>query len=156
MSSIREFLQKSTTDAEQRRDDKRAIRELKDVERVLEEGAEHEEAEMKAEKSRSREEWKEVKRRKEQEYGTDEYYADPAHDSYPLTKDGKPSRERTMAAWRYINAERNARKYTPEQLERVKGRIKAFAKKHFNEELQDRHEKSRRGGIREYALSKAR
>ncbi len=51
-SGIRAFLQKSTTDAEQRREDKRGIRELRDVERVLEEGAEHEEAEMKAEKSK--------------------------------------------------------------------------------------------------------
>ncbi len=80
--------------------------------------------------------WSEVKRRKEAEYGK-EVYADPAHNSYPLTVGGKPSRKETMAAWDYINQRRNAAKYAPEELERVKGRIRRFAKHHFDEDLQD-------------------
>ena len=99
------------------------------------------------EKSRSREAWKEVNRRKLDEYGN-ETYADPIHHSYPLTVNGKPSRKETMAAWDYINQRKNAAKYTPEDLARVKGRIRRFAKHHFDEDLQD-VQKSRTG-IRAY------
>lgn len=87
------------------------------------------------EKSRSKEEWKEVKERKAKEYAG-ETFADPEHDSYPLTENGQPSEERVMAAWRYINEEKNASKYADGGAA-VKRRIRAFAKKHFGKDLQE-------------------
>lgn len=98
-------------------------------------------------KSRTKSEWQSVKHDKADEYGTDEYFADLAHDSYPLTKDGKPSRERTMAAWRYIHTRKDGGEYSAEERERIESRIRAFAKKHFGEELQ-------KSGIREFAKAK--
>lgn len=89
---------------------------------------------------RTKSEWRKVRRRKIEEYGTDETFADPIHNSYPLTKNGKPSRKRTLAAWRYINQEKNASKYSEEQLKRVKAHIRRFAKQHFDLELQDGEE----------------
>ena len=86
-------------------------------------------------KSRTKSEWSQVKRNKKSEYG-DETYADPAHNSYPLTDGGKPSRERTMAAWRYAHTERDEDEYTPAERTRLQSRIKRFAKVHFGEDLQ--------------------
>ncbi|WP_304459064.1 DUF6582 domain-containing protein [Alicyclobacillus sendaiensis] len=136
-------MRKSTSDREQLRESKEALRKLREVIEALEDDIEHEEEELeerRIEKSRSPKQWREVKRRKREEYGTGETFADPAHNSYPLTKNGKPSRERTLAAWRYINQEKNASKYSEEQLRRVKARIKRFAKQHFDLELQDGEE----------------
>jgi hypothetical protein len=84
---------------------------------------------------RTKSEWSQVKRRKESEYGK-EVYADPAHDSYPLTVGGKPSRKETMAAWRYLHVAENRAKYSDEAYRHVASRIRSFAKKHFDEELQ--------------------
>ncbi len=146
MGTIRSFLLKSTTDRKQRDDEHQALRELTTIRDVLEHGVEHEQAEM--DKARSREQWQEVSRDKLNEYGSDETYADPKHHSYPLTKDGEPSRKRTVAAWGYIHQRRNAAKYAPEEAERIKGRIRRFAKRHFDEDLQD-VQKSQ-VGIRQY------
>ncbi|MCL6442536.1 MAG: hypothetical protein K6T83_03595 [Alicyclobacillus sp.] len=132
-------LRKATTDRQQRREDRRALAELRDIERVLEDAAEHEEAEM-LHKARSPEEWKKIKRRKKAKYGSKETFADPYHSSYPLTLNGKPSWRRTRAAWGYINQERNAEQYTPEQLAHVKSRIRSFAKKHFGKRLESHDE----------------
>lgn len=86
---------------------------------------------------RTKSEWREVKRSKRDRYGADEVFADPRHDSYPLTKNGKPSRERTLAAWRYIHTKEDRSKYSKEDLERVEARIRRFAKKHFGLVLKD-------------------
>lgn len=88
-------------------------------------------------KARSKSEWKEVTKRKESKYGDDEVFADPQHNSYPLTKNGKPSRERVLAAWRYINQRRNAGEYSSAKVARIKAKIKRFAKEHFDMDLQD-------------------
>ncbi len=94
--------------------------------------------------ARTRQEWKEISRRKEQEYGSNEVFADPPHHAYPLTKNGRPSEERTMAAWRYIHAGRNEDKYDPAQRARIKARIRAFAKRHFGKTL-EAHDDVRKG-----------
>ena len=86
-------------------------------------------------KSRTKAEWSQVKHNKKSEYGN-ETYADPAHNSYPLTKGGNPSRERTMAAWRYAHTKRDEDEYTPAERTRLQNRIKRFAKVHFDEDLQ--------------------
>lgn len=68
----------------------------------------------------------------ESEYGSNETYAEPGRHAYPLTKDGKPSRERTMAAWRYANMPRNGVSGS------VKATIRRFAKEHFDLDLHGR------------------
>lgn len=95
-------------------------------------------------KSRTKSEWQSVKRDKAGEYGNDETFADEKHDSYPLTKDGKPSRERTIAAWDYIHTRKDGDEYTAEERARIESHIRAFAKKHFGEELQ-------KSGVKEFA-----
>ncbi len=82
----------------------------------------------------------EVKQKKTEEYGKKEVFAVPSLRSYPLTKGGKPSEERTMAAWRYIHQEGNSEKLG-EDAATAKKRIKAFAKKHFGKELESSGEK---------------
>jgi hypothetical protein len=62
-------------------------------------------------------------------YG-DVTYADPGYQEdgkkrYPLD-----SEEHCRAAWSYINQEKNAAQYTPEQLKQIKGRIQAALKKY--------------------------
>jgi hypothetical protein len=62
-------------------------------------------------------------------YG-DVKYADPGYQEdgqkrYPIDNE-----EHVRAAWSYINQQGNASKYTPEQVKRIKGRIKAAAKKY--------------------------
>lgn len=87
-------------------------------------------------KSRTKKEWDAVNRAKEDRYGTDEVFADPAHHSYPLTKDGKPSAERTKAAWDYIHQHRDADEYSHGRAEQIIDRIHAFARRHFGIDLQ--------------------
>lgn len=58
------------------------------------------------------------------------HYADPGYQAdgqkrYPLD-----SEEHCRAAWSYINQERNAAKYSPEQLAKIKARIKAAGKRY--------------------------
>ncbi len=86
---------------------------------------------------RTIQEWHQIKDSKRDKYGTKETFADAAHDSYPLTKNGKPSRERTLAAWRYINTRKDGDEYTPIKRKQIKSRIRAFAKRHFDMDLQD-------------------
>ena len=86
-------------------------------------------------KSRSKKEWHAVTEDKTDRYGSDETFADPAHHSYPLTQNGKPSRERTLAAWRYINTRKNGGEYTAAERARVKARIRHFAKTHWDLDL---------------------
>lgn len=78
------------------------------------------------EKARSKEEWEEVKERKKEKYKgiPKNKFADPEHYSYPID-----TRKHVLAAWRYINMPKNARKYTPDKLKQVKNRIKRAAKK---------------------------
>jgi len=85
-------------------------------------------------KARDKKEWAEVKKDKKAKYGK-EIYADKEHDSYPLTKDGKPSEERTMAAWRYINETKDAKEYSASKVSSMKAKIRRFAKEHFGKEL---------------------
>ncbi len=67
----------------------------------------------------------------EYKYGSDETYAEPGRHAYPLTDGGKPSRKRTLAAWRYACMPKNG------VSSEVKGRIKRFAKEHFGLDLQE-------------------
>lgn len=73
--------------------------------------------------------------KKRKEYGKGEVFAVTNPSSYPLTKNGKPSKERTLAAWRYINEERNAKKLGAETAAKAKRKIRAFYKKHFGQVL---------------------
>lgn len=84
----------------------------------------------------NKEEYEDVREKKTREYGKGEYFAVPSLRSYPLTKNGKPSKERTLAAWRYINMPRNAGKLG-EHAEAAKKRIRSFARKHFGMELEE-------------------
>jgi len=86
---------------------------------------------------RTKSEWRQVNRTKRDEYGTHETFADTKHDSYPLTKGGKPSRERTLAAWRYINTCHDGDEYSQEERKRIKSKIRKFAKDHFGLDLKD-------------------
>jgi len=52
-------------------------------------------------------------------------YADPANYKYPID-----SKERVLAAWRYINKPKNQQGYSPAQVSAIKGRIKRAAKKY--------------------------
>jgi len=70
------------------------------------------------------------------EYGSaaEASYSDPGYQAdkkprYPLKKDGAWDKKRIKAAWGYIHHEDNAAKYTADQLARIKGRIRAAAKK---------------------------
>jgi HK97 family phage prohead protease len=67
-------------------------------------------------------------------------YADPGYldaDGNQAGKSGKPgvkryplSADKVMAAWTYISQKANAGQYTPEQLQSIKGKIKAAMAKH--------------------------
>ncbi len=67
-------------------------------------------------------------------------YGDPGYldaDGNQASKSGKPgvkryplSADKVMAAWTYINQEKNADQYTPEQLSAIKGRIRSAMSKH--------------------------
>jgi len=52
-------------------------------------------------------------------------FADPTNKKYPLENAGH-----VRSAWSYINQERNASKYDPDEVETIKGRIKRAAKEH--------------------------
>lgn len=72
-------------------------------------------------------------------YG-DVEYADPGYQEdgqkrYPLDTE-----EHCRAAWSYINQEKNASKYTPEQLDHIKSRIKEAAKKYGIKIDEDTHD----------------
>ena len=57
-------------------------------------------------------------------YGNVEF-ADPTNKKYPID-----TPEHVRAAWSYINHKDNAAKYNAEEVETLKNRIKAAAKKH--------------------------
>ena len=60
----------------------------------------------------------------EQKYG-DVQFADPVNNKYPID-----TAEHVRAAWSYINMERNAEKYSAQEVKTIKERIKQAAKKH--------------------------
>jgi hypothetical protein len=62
--------------------------------------------------------------RGEHEYG-DVEFADPVNNKYPID-----TPEHVRAAWSYINHADNAAKYTKDEVETIKGRIKRAAKSH--------------------------
>jgi HK97 family phage prohead protease len=80
-------------------------------------------------------------------YGTSVPYADPGYldaDGNQASKSGKPgvkryplSADKVMAAWTYINQEKNAGQYTPDQLKAIKGRIRSAMAKHGHEVSED-------------------
>lgn len=130
-------LRKATDDAAQQRASERGLRGLREAADALREDVAHERAERRGkrvEKAYTAEERKEVRRKKTEEYGKGEVFAVPSLRSYPLTEDGKPSEERTLAAWRYLNMPKNAAKLG-DKAEAARRRIRAFAKKHFGKEL---------------------
>lgn len=88
-------------------------------------------------KARSAAAWRRVTQDKTAEYDARDVFADPDHRSYPLTQDGRPSRERTEAAWRYLHVKGNADRYRAGQRAAVAARIRAFARKHWGLTLQD-------------------
>ena len=51
-------------------------------------------------------------------------YADPTNKKYPLENAGH-----VRSAWSYINQERNAEKYSADEVKTIKGRIRRAAKK---------------------------
>jgi hypothetical protein len=51
-------------------------------------------------------------------------FADPTNNKYPLENAGH-----VRSAWRYINQERNASKYQPDEVEAIKDRIRRAAKR---------------------------
>src|SRR5215475_10914552 len=67
-------------------------------------------------------------------------YADPGYldaDGNQASKSGKPgvkryplSADKVMAAWSYINQEKNAGQYTAEQLKTIKGKIRHAMQQH--------------------------
>ena len=73
-------------------------------------------------------------------YGTKVDYGDPGYldaDGNQASKSGKPGVKRyplsagkVMAAWSYINQERNASQYTPAQLAAIKKKVRAAMDKH--------------------------
>lgn len=71
-----------------------------------------------------------TRRKKAAEYGPDEVFAVPRLDSYPLTKDHQPDRERVQAAWDYIHVAKN-RRALGKDAARATARIRAFAHQHF-------------------------
>ena len=126
---------KATDDAKQEQSSKRGLRGLREAAEALREDVAHERAERRMSKSYDAEERKEVRRKKTEEYGKGEVFAVPSLRSYPLTKDGKPSEERTMAAWRYLSMPKNAEKLG-DKAGAARSRIRSFAKKHFGKELE--------------------
>jgi cation transport regulator ChaC len=58
------------------------------------------------------------------EYG-DVEFADPVNHKYPIDTPGH-----VRAAWSYINQSDNAAKYSPEDVEKIKDRIRKAAGKH--------------------------
>jgi hypothetical protein len=60
----------------------------------------------------------------EREYG-DVQFADPTNNKYPID-----TPEHVRAAWSYINHKDNAAKYSADEVETIKERIKRAAKKH--------------------------
>jgi hypothetical protein len=62
--------------------------------------------------------------RGEHEYG-DVEFADPTNNKYPID-----TPEHIRAAWSYINHADNAAKYTKDEVESIKSRIKRAAKSH--------------------------
>jgi ATP-dependent protease ClpP protease subunit len=68
-------------------------------------------------------------------YG-DVEYADPGYQEDGKKRYPIDTEEHVRAAWSYINQEDNASKYTPDQLSKIKARIKAAAKK-FGIEIAD-------------------
>lgn len=60
----------------------------------------------------------------ERKYG-DVEFADPVNNKYPID-----TAEHVRAAWSYINKKANAAKYTGPEVERIRDRIKAAARKH--------------------------
>lgn len=71
------------------------------------------------------------KERAEKEYG-DVEYADEKNKRYPIDE------KHVRAAWSYINMPKNAEKYSAEDLERIKNRIKRAAKKFGIEIAEDK------------------
>jgi hypothetical protein len=59
----------------------------------------------------------------ENKYG-DVKFADPTNNKYPIDTE-----EHVRAAWNYIHHKDNAGKYDKDEVETIKGRIKAAAKK---------------------------
>ena len=68
-------------------------------------------------------------------------YADPGYQSDGKKRYPIDTKEHVKAAWSYINQEGNASKYTPEQVSKIKSKIKAAAAK-FGVEISDDSEKS--------------
>jgi hypothetical protein len=57
-------------------------------------------------------------------------YADPGYQSDKQKRYPIDNEDHVRAAWSYINKEKNAGKYSSEDLTKIKGRIKSAAKKH--------------------------
>lgn len=108
---------------------------IDELERILRENYLHEARELKeadlVAKAYSPKEAAAVRRKKTEEYGTEETFAVPKLRSYPLTKHGKPDAERVLAAWRYLHQRRNREKLSDAVAKQAEARIRRFAAKHF-------------------------
>src|SRR6266511_5113217 len=63
-------------------------------------------------------------------YGTETTYADPGYQSDGVKRYPLDTEEHCRAAWSYINQEKNAAKYTADQLAAIKSKIKAAGKRY--------------------------
>lgn len=61
--------------------------------------------------------------------GSGRTWADPGYQSDKKQRYDLSTKDKAKAAWSYVNQKDNAAKYTPAQLKRIKGRIKAALKK---------------------------
>lgn len=62
-------------------------------------------------------------------YGTDTKYADPGYQADKKKRYPIDTADHVRAAWSYINMPKNASAYSSSQLAKIKGRIKAAARK---------------------------
>src|SRR5207245_804720 len=71
-------------------------------------------------------------------------YADPGYQADKKQRYPLGSKDQCIAAWRYINMPKNSKKYSSDDLAKVKGKIKAAAKKFgVNISENDRDEKTK-------------
>jgi hypothetical protein len=89
-------------------------------------------------------------------YGNVEY-ADPGYQDDKVKRYPIDTEEHVRAAWSYINKRKNAAKYTPEQLARIKARIKRAAKRfgiEISEDADDGGAKAARRAVADVAVDR--
>lgn len=111
--------------------DLRAIRKLRHAIVTLRHTVDRDDAALARKGRYTAAERRHVRAEKRREYGTDEVFAVPNVNAYPLTQDGRPDEERVRAAWSYIHQRKNAGKLGDAETRTAEEKIRRFAKKHF-------------------------